>query len=82
MGFLFKKKGDPNPVVYTQVSRSHKEFFYLGVKAWNIIPQTLRASESIKKFTNTYKSLLLTTILNDDSYQIDNSYDNFYPINN
>ena len=68
--------------LYTQVSRSHKEFFYLGVKAWNLIPQTLRASESIKKFTNTYKTLLITTVSKDDAYQIDNSYDYFYPINN
>lgn len=66
--------------LYTQKSRSHKEFFYLGAKAWNIIPQTLRASESIEKFKNIYKTLLLSAITGDDSYQIDNTYDNFYPI--
>ena len=75
-------RGGESCNLYTQVSRSHKEFFYLGVKAWNIIPQTLRASESIKKFTNTYKTLLITTVSKDDAYQIDNSYDYFYPINN
>ena len=66
--------------LYTQKSKSHKEFFYLGAKAWNIIPPTLRASESINKFKNTYKTLLLSTMTSDESYQTDNTYDKFFPV--
>ena len=66
--------------LYTHKSRSHKEFFYLGAKAWNIIPSTLRTSESINKFKNSYKSILLSTLMEDTAYQTDNSYDKFYPI--
>ena len=66
--------------LYTQKSRSHKEFFYLGAKAWNIIPSMLRESESIQKFKSIYKTLLLSTMTADESYQTDNTYDKFYPV--
>ena len=66
--------------LYTHKSRSHKEFFYLGAKAWNIIPSMLRTSESINKFKNVYKAILLTTMMEDESYNTDNSYNKFYPI--
>ena len=66
--------------LYTQKSRSHKEFFYLGAKAWNIIPSEIRESESIIKFKNIYKSLLLSTMTGDEDYQTDNTYDKFYPV--
>ena len=71
-------RGGENCNLYTQKSKSHKEFFYLGAKAWNIIPQTLRASESIKKFSNTFKSLLLSKFSSDNTYQTDNSFNKFY----
>ena len=48
--------------LYTQKSRSHKEFFYLGTKAWNILPQSLRVSVAVKNFSSTYKQLLLSTM--------------------
>ena len=66
--------------LYTHKSRSHKEFFYLGAKAWNIIPSALRTSESINKFKHTYKAILLSTLIENATYQTDNSYDKFYPI--
>ena len=37
--------------LYTKKSRSHKEFFYLGAKAWNVLPQSLRSSPSIGNFS-------------------------------
>ena len=64
--------------LYTKKSKSHKEFFYLGAKAWNILPQSLRASESVKKFSSTYKNALLQNMINDDNYQINNYFDKFY----
>ena len=64
--------------LYTKKSKSHKEFFYLGAKAWNILPQSLRASESVKKFSSTYKNALLQNMINDDNYQINNCFDKFY----
>ena len=64
--------------LYTQKSRSHKEFFYLGAKVWNILPPMLRESESIDNFKNSYKTLLLSTMISDESYQTDNTYDKFY----
>ncbi|KAL5252090.1 hypothetical protein ACHWQZ_G015036 [Mnemiopsis leidyi] len=71
-------RGGESCNLYTQKSKSHKEFFYLGAKAWNIIPQTLRASQSIKKFSNTFKSLLLSKFSSDNTYQTDNSFNKFY----
>ena len=66
--------------LYIQKSRSHKEFFYLWAKAWNLIPSEIRESESINKFKNIYKALLLSTMTGDAAYQTDNTYDKFYPV--
>ena len=66
--------------LYTQKSRSHKEFYYLGSKAWNILPQAIRASTSIKTFSNTYKQLLLSAMVADENYQANNAYDIFYSV--
>ena len=66
--------------LYTKKSKSHKEFFYLGAKAWNILPQSLRASESVKQFSSTYKNSLLQSMVNDDNYQVNNCFDKFYSI--
>ena len=71
-------RGGENCNLYTQKSKSHKEFFYLGAKAWNVIPQTLRACESVKKFSNTFKSLLLSKFSSDVMYKSDNSFNRFY----
>jgi hypothetical protein len=42
--------------LYTPKSRSHKEFNYLGDKAWNILPISLRECDSVKKpiYQNIY----------------------------
>ena len=64
--------------LYTNKSRSHKEFYYLGAKSWNILPQPLRNITSVKDFSNTYKKQLLNSILNDQDYKPDNKFDNLY----
>ena len=35
--------------LYTKKSRSHKQFYYLGTKFLNTLPQSLRHAESAKK---------------------------------
>ena len=32
----------------TKKSRSHKQFYYIGAKCWNTLPQSLRHAESAK----------------------------------
>ena len=32
--------------LHTKKSRSHKQFYYLGAKYWNTLPQSLRHTES------------------------------------
>ena len=66
--------------LYTKKSKSHKEFFYLGAKAWNILPQSLRASQTVKSFSSAYKNALMENVKNDQNYQINNRFDEFYPI--
>ena len=73
-------RGGENCNLYTQKSKSHKEFFYLGAKSWNIIPQKLRTSDSVKSFSNTFKALLLSKVISDSSYQCDNSFNKFYHV--
>ena len=73
------REGD-NCNLYTMKSKSHKEFFYLGAKAWNILTESLRSCESVKNFSYTYKKTLLENALNDEHYQINNSFDKFYSI--
>ena len=73
------RDGD-NCNLYTHKSKSHKEFFYLGAKAWNILPQTLSASESSKSFSSAYKNALMEKVIEDEHYQTNNSYDKFYLI--
>ena len=67
--------------LYTKKSKSHKEFYYLGAKAWNILPQSLRESESVKAFSSMYKKALLESMKTNESYQINNSFDVFYVYN-
>jgi hypothetical protein len=40
--------------LYTPKSRSHKEFDYLGAKAWNILPTSLRECDCVKNFPKLY----------------------------
>ena len=67
--------------LYTRKSKSHKEFYYLGAKAWNILPQSLRESESVKAFSSIYKKALMGSMKTNESYQINNSFDLFYVYN-
>ena len=64
--------------LYTRKSRSHKQFYYLGAKCWNILPQSLRSTEDSKQFSILYKKLLLNSTLTDTDYTQDNAYDHFY----
>ena len=68
--------------LYTPKSPSLKNFYYLGAKAWNILPSHLRNMEDPKVFGNKYKSILLESIISNPSYAVDNSFDYLYrPIN-
>ena len=53
----------------------HKELFCLGAKAWNILPQTLRASQTIKSFSSVYKDTLMERVKNDENYKINNRFE-------
>ena len=66
--------------LYTNKSRTHKEFYYLGAKCWNILPQSLRNMENVKDFTKAYKNQLLNAIVNDIFYKPGNKFDNLYTI--
>ena len=70
--------------LYIKKSRSHKQFYYLGASVWNQLPQTLRESEDCKKFSLSYKNLLLDAIKSDPLYTVNNRFDVFYilPSNN
>ena len=64
--------------LYTKKSKSHKQFYYLGTKSWNILPQPLRLAESAKKFSNNLKTKFLILIKTDENYVVDNTFDFFY----
>ena len=66
--------------LYTKKCKSHKEFYYLGAKAWNILSQSLRSCESVKSFSYTYKKALLENFINDEHYHINNCFDKFYSV--
>ena len=51
-------RGGNNCNLYTNKSCTHKEFYYLGAKCWNLLPHTLRNIENVKDFTNTCKNKL------------------------
>ena len=73
------RNGD-NCNLYTKKSKSHKEFYYLGAKAWNILPQSLRESQSVKSFSSAYKNALMEKLHNDEHYRTNNTFDEFYLI--
>ena len=64
--------------LYTQKTRTHKEFYYLGAKCWNILPHDLRNLSNVKLFSKIYKTRLLIYITTDLQYEINNSFDYFY----
>ena len=66
--------------LYTNKSKSHKQFYYLGAKSWNIIPQPLRHAESAKHFSIKFKDELLSSIKADSAYSVDNTFDTLYKL--
>ena len=64
--------------LYTKKSRTHKQFYFLGAKCWNVIPQPLRQAESAKNFSKILKNQLLCSIETDEAYLVDNTYDFIY----
>ncbi len=66
--------------LYTPRSKSLKNFYYLGAKSWNILPLTLRHLNDPRDFNKAYKAQLLESIVNDNSYLVNNAYDYFYVI--
>ena len=66
--------------LYTKKSRTHKQFYYVGTKCWNILPQSLRCMDNSKQFTIVYKQQLLNSVLTDTSYIPNNTFDDFYKI--
>jgi hypothetical protein len=74
--FMYISSGSCNAEncnLYTPKSKSHKEFNYLGAKAWNILPISLRECDSVKKFLKLCKESLMNIVLTDEYYQVDNS---------
>ena len=67
--------------LYTNKSKTHKQFYYLGAKCWNILPQPLRLAESAKTFSNTLKHRLLHNIEIDERYVVNTSYNYIYKLN-
>ena len=66
--------------LYVNRSASHKNFHYLGAKCWNNVPLNLRNIVDVKSFNTAYKQQLLTSVINDTNYMVDNSFDKFYTI--
>ena len=66
--------------LYTNKSKSHKQFFYLGAKCWNLLPQPLRQAESAKNFSKALKNRFTHSIETDVNYTVDNTYDQLYQI--
>ena len=66
--------------LYTNKSKSHKHFFYLGAQCWNMLPQPLRQAESAKQFSDTLKDKLFHSMILDTKYRVDNTYDSIYKV--
>ena len=64
--------------LYTPKSINLKHFHYLGAKAWNILPTSLRNKDDPKAFGNIYKMNLLESIMEDPNYVGNNSFDYLY----
>ena len=66
--------------LYINKSRTHKEFYYVGAKAWNILDQSVRNVEGVKEFSQYYKTQLLTAVVSDENYKVNNTYDYLYKL--
>ena len=58
--------------------RTHKQFYYLGAKCWNLLAQPFRQAKSAKDFSTKIKNTLQTSVSNDTNYRVDNKFDTFY----
>ena len=68
--------------LYTQRSKTLKDFYYLGAKCWNNLPQILRNQSDVKTFSKCYKSNMLESIRNDPNYEVNNAFNFFYKLLN
>ena len=66
--------------LYTNKSKSHKQFYYIGAKCWNTLPQPLRQAESAKQFSYVLKGRMLHSVKIDPKYIVDNKYDLIYKL--
>ena len=66
--------------LYIHKSKSLKDFYYLGAKCWNILPNQLREVDGVKEFSKAYKLQLLTSIQSDPYYQVNNQHSNLYEL--
>ena len=64
--------------LYTKISKTHKQLYFLGAKCWNVIAKPLRQAESAKIFSKTLKNQLLSSISTDEGYIVDNAHDLIY----
>ena len=64
--------------LYVDRSISHKNFYYLGAKCWNILSSDLRNATDISAFSSKFKKTLLSSITEDSGYTVNNQYDYFY----
>ena len=64
--------------LYIPKCKSHKKFSYLGASCWNTLPHELRDLDDVKKFSNTLKAQLLSSVTNDANYACNNNYDYVY----
>ena len=67
-------------VTFTYIRQKHiyKQFYYLGAKSWNILPQSLRHVETANQFISLLKNKLLECINTDSCYMVNNAFDFIY----
>ena len=58
-------------VIYKSVTL--KNFYYLGAKAWNVMPTKMRNLDDPRIFGKKYKAKLLDCITKDKNFSVNNS---------
>ena len=66
--------------LYTPKSVNLKNFYYLGAKAWNVLPSNLRNMSDPKAFGKAYKYQVLESIIIDPNYSVNNAFDYLYKL--
>ena len=64
--------------LYMKKSKTLKDFYYLGAKCWNSIPNHIRVMDDVKKFSKCYKIELLNSATSDSNYRVNNAYEYMY----